>query len=103
MKKITYGGWLLGALLTAGIFQACNKNETTDGTAVLHVRLTDDPADYDAVNIDVQSIEIHSDESGWNSYDILNPGIYNLLNFRNGMDTLLISATLPAGHISQMR
>lgn len=105
MKKITYAGLLFGALLMAGLFTACNKNDNNDtgGTAELHIRLTDGPADYDAVNIDVQGIEIHSDESGWDSLVVIHPGVYNLLDFRNGMDTLLVNATLPAGHISQMR
>lgn len=102
MKKITYASLVLCALLMAGLFTACNKNDT-EGTAKLNIRLTDGPADYNAVNIDVQGIEIHSDEGGWKSLDVLNPGVYNLLDFRNGMDTLLVDAILPASRVSQMR
>ena len=62
--------------------------------------LTDAPADYDAVLIDIQDVQIHvSDndaEGSWQSL-IVNKGIYNLLDFRNGMDTLLGSIELPAG------
>lgn len=102
MKKTTYTGLMLIVLAIAGLFTACNK-QNNDGTAQLHIRLVDDPADYDAVNIDVQGIKIHSDENGWNDYAVLNPGVYNLLDFRNGIDTLLVDAILPAGHVSQMR
>lgn len=33
----------------------------------------------------------------------MNKGIYNLLDFNNGLDTLLASAYLPVGNASQMR
>jgi len=34
---------------------------------------------------------------------LLRPGIYNLLDFRNGIDTVLAATDLPAGTLSQMR
>jgi len=78
------------------------------GSSQLQVRLTDDPAGYDAVYIDVQRVEVNvsSDtgtSSGWQTVNVLRPGIYNLLNFKNGMDTILAATTLPAGKLSQMR
>jgi hypothetical protein len=77
-----------------------------DQTARLQVRLTDAPGDYQEVNIDIQGIEVNSEEgtqtSGWKALDIEN-GIYNLLELTNGLDTLLGSAVLPAGRISQIR
>ncbi|HKP32079.1 MAG TPA: DUF4382 domain-containing protein [Chitinophagaceae bacterium] len=86
---------------------ACSKNDNKNGTAHLELRLTDGPADVDEVNIDIQSIEINSSsdssQSGWQDLHILHPGIYNLLDFRNGMDTLLATIDLPAGKISQIR
>jgi hypothetical protein len=93
---------LLGLLSTALVFTSCNKNDD-EGTSQLKVHLTDGPADYDAVLIDVQEIEIHSDANGWQTFNILHPGIYNLLDFNNGLDTLIADATLPSGQISQMR
>lgn len=41
-------------------------------------------------------------ESGWTSLDV-NEGVYNLLDLTNGLDTLLATAELPAGKISQIR
>jgi hypothetical protein len=93
------------ALVTCGILSSCKKDssEQQGGTAKLNVHLTDGPADYDAIFIDVQRVEIHSDVSGWVSVAPVVPGVYNLLDFSNGLDTLLCAATLPAGSISQMR
>lgn len=96
--------------LAAGILitVSCNKNSSSGGSSHLEVRLTDDPASYDAVYIDVQKVEVNvsSDTgtaSGWQTVPLLRPGIYNLLDFRNGIDTVLAAADLPAGQISQMR
>ena len=86
-----------------GITFSCSDQ---DNTALLEVRLTDAPADYDEVLIDVRDVQIHvsgdGDEEGWQSLQV-NSGVYNLLDFRNGMDTLLATLELPAGHVSQMR
>ena len=73
-----------------------------DDKVTINVFLTDSPAVYDAVYIDIVQVEIHSD-SGWTTLNPINAGIYDLLEFSNGMDTLLGSVTLPPGKISQMR
>lgn len=88
-------------------FSACDSDSDSTGTAKMEVRMTDSPGDYEEVNLDVQSVQVHKevdgDESGWITLDEINPGIYNLLDFANGKDTLLASSTLPAGKISQIR
>ena len=78
---------------------ACNKNDDEGtGTSRMEVRLTDAPGDYEKVLIDIRSVEIHTDanagnnSSGWQTLTNINPGIYNLLDFANGQDTLLASA-----------
>ena len=99
---------VLTALVSGSfIFLSCNKN-TSSGPAHLQVMLTDGPANYDAVYIDVQRVEVNvssdtGSNSGWQTVNVLHPGVYNLLNFKNGIDTLLASADLPAGTLSQMR
>jgi hypothetical protein len=90
-------------LLATTFLFSCKKDSSSSGTAKVAVHLTDGPADYDAVYIDIQKVEIHSDAEGWVSINPVVPGIYNLLDFRNGMDTLLCQADIPAGKISQMR
>jgi hypothetical protein len=100
---------ILAAFATGSlIFLSCNKNNSGGGTGHLQVMLTDDPASYDAVYIDVQKVEVNvsadtNDNSGWQTINVLRPGVYNLLKFRNGIDTLLAAADIPAGKLSQMR
>jgi hypothetical protein len=73
-------------------------------TSRLEVRLTDAPGDYEEVNIDIQDVQVNSssDEKGWTSLDV-HEGVYDLLKLTNGLDTLLGTAELPAGKISQVR
>ncbi len=107
MKKLPLILGLLCVLCLATTITSCKKDdkpgETGKGTATLYVHLTDAPAAYDAVLIDIQQIEIHSDAGGWVTLSPLRPGVYNLLDLSNGVDTLLCQAQLPAGKISQMR
>ena len=95
-------------ILLLGLFLivSCEKNEN-NSEAVLNIRLTDAPADYDAINIEIENVQIHvgdnENEGGWHDVEIMNKGVYNLLDFNNGFDTLLASFYLPAGNASQMR
>ncbi|GGG10565.1 lipoprotein [Pontibacter amylolyticus] len=88
-------------------FSSCDSESDSNGTARMEVRMTDAPGDYEEVNVDIRSVQIHKEstdsESGWQTLDEINPGVYNLLDFANGRDTLLASANLPAGTISQIR
>lgn len=89
------------SLLSILLLFSCNKDEKE--IARLNVRLMDNPGQYDNVFIDVQGIKIHSNSGGWHSPSNFNAGIYDLLEFNNGMDTLLCSLDLPAGKVSQIR
>lgn len=80
-----------------------NNNGNPSGSAQLSVRLTDGPAEYDAVWIDVQQIEIIADGGSKTTLTPARPGQYNLLAFRNGLDTLLVTGPVPAGTVSQIR
>jgi hypothetical protein len=82
---------------------SCSGNDQK-ATTKFEVRLTDSPGDYQEVNIDIQDVQVNSgtSESGWQSLNV-RKGIYNLLNLTNGLDTLLGSALLPVGHLSQVR
>lgn len=98
----------IGMAILTGLFvlvAGCSKSD--DKSAKLSVRLTDAPAAYDEVLIDVQDVRINvsatDDDSGWQSLTDVNKGVYNLLDFTNGVDTLLAEQELPGGTISQMR
>lgn len=103
MKTLQILFWIFYLLIAGLAFSSCNKDH---GKSRLSIYLTDAPASYDAVNIEILRMEIKATsdegENGWQELP-LNAGIYNLLEFRNGMDTLLSSIELPAGRISQLR
>ena len=83
---------------------ACDDNQS--GNSIVNIKLTDAPSDYDAVNVDVKGIEIHysaESDDKWLALENVNKGVYNLLDFSNGKDTLLVSSELPSGKISQIR
>jgi len=102
MKKKLYTSLMIAGAMFLGL-TSCTK----DGNkATLVVHLTDAPANYEEVLIDVQGIQIHSSlnetEGTWTTLPVT-AGVYNLLDFRNGLDVLLATAELPVGTISQMR
>jgi hypothetical protein len=80
------------------LFVACQDEEKSR----IVIRLTDSPGDYTKVNIDIRNIEVHG-ENGWESLPNVNDGVYNLLDFTNGRETILTSTEYPAGKISQIR
>ena len=62
---------------------------------------------FDSVFIDLQQLEVKLEDDtlpngGWVSLNI-RPGIYNILRFRNGMDTLFATGNLPNGRIKKIR
>ena len=83
------------------LIPACNKDDN-DEKAHLSIRMTDAPANYDAVFIDVQGVEIIGNSDKVFTLNT-NAGIYNLLDYSNGLDTLIASGDLEAGKISQIR
>lgn len=90
---------------------SCLKNnsyETKGGHANMHVYLADDPGIYDKLYIDIQDVQVKlnnddSDSAGWQSINLVRKGVYNLLDFKNGADTILGSLSVPAGPVNQMR
>lgn len=109
LNRLTAFACALGLMVS---MSACDKNDDEQagtGAARMEVRMTDAPGDYKAVFVDIQSVQIHTDANandnseGWTTLSNINPGVYNLLDFANGRDTLLAASNLPAGHISQIR
>ncbi|MDL2277902.1 DUF4382 domain-containing protein [Parabacteroides sp. OttesenSCG-928-G07] len=108
MKKVLLIGGLFAALLI-GCSDDDNKTDNKAGNARIEVRLTDAPAEYDEVNVEIIGISIHLATSDpellgeWRELPMEEPGIYNLLDYRNGVDTLLAAQDIPTGKISQIR
>jgi hypothetical protein len=62
---------------------------------------------FDSVFIDLRSLEVKLEgdtlhNGGWISLNI-RPGIYNILRFRNGIDTLFATGTLPNARVKKIR
>jgi len=82
---------------------ACSDDDTAESSpskSKIEVRLTDSPANYSEINIDIREVQVQN--NGWINLTT-QTGIYNLLDFRNGIDTLIASDSIPSGRINQVR
>lgn len=102
MKSSVRTSWKWSMILLLAIPFLLFSCEKSTGTATMRARLTDAPGDFEAVNIDVQEVKVYSDANGWQNL-ATDAGIYNLLEFNNGMDVIIADGSLPAGNVSQMR
>ena len=85
---------------------SCNKDKVT-GTGTLSIYLTDAPAEYGAVLVDVQGLQIHvtgtDDEGGWQDLKLNTTEPIDLLQLTDGNSIWLTDEELPVGNIAQMR
>ena len=123
MKNIKIKGLKFTAFFICLFFLACQKSEHSavgKGSSSVNIFLTDDPSlVFEHVFLDISKVEIkvedaeessheseHHDEAededhhggtsgGWMPVAI-HPGIYDILRFRNGLDTLFGSASFDA-------
>ncbi len=88
-------------LVTFSVF-SCKKD--SGGSTTLRVKLTDAPASFEEVNVDLKEIRIklEGDTSSWLSMKT-EAGIYNLLELQNGVDTLISELVLPQGKVKEIR
>lgn len=99
MKKIILTSAV--AILLFGL-QSCSSDSAASGNYSYKVRLTDDPGPYSEVNVDIQAVEV----TGGNGQTVTlntNAGVYNLLDFTNGVDTLIATSTLTDSRVNQIR
>lgn len=119
---------LASLLMLITVVSCTNENDKLekDGTATIQLKLTDAPAlEYDAVYIDIQGVRVgvadeyfydddpYIDDDAddldeykdveWVDLVLNNPGLYNLLDYRNGETVMLAGGDIPAGKISQVR
>ncbi len=98
MKKVNV---LVSIILLSMGIGSCKKSEMS-ASKTFNVRMTDAPAVYTAVNIDIQGVEIIGNDDKTIMMNT-NKKVYNLLNFTNGKDTLLATAALEAANVKQIR
>lgn len=121
-------------LTIAIVLYACKKDDSMSNASLpagkqeVKLYLTDDPALFDKVLIDIKSVQVLIDTCDKNkaddddddrgrgqgdddhqdhcvNWDTLNiaPGVYDLLGLRNGVDTLLASGIIPEGNIKKVK
>jgi hypothetical protein len=87
--------------LSVFLFISCDKD--SNGTT-LKVKLTDAPAAYEEVNVDIREVKVkmEGDSSNWITLQTA-AGIYNLLEYQDGVDTLIAEAVLTGTKIKEVR
>lgn len=112
MKNIIRFG-MLSIVLVSIIFYSCQKDISGNTSDVnkphgVTIYLTDHQTPiFDSVFIDLQGLEVKLEDDtlpngGWVNLNI-NPGVYNILRFRNGLDTLFATGTLPNARVKKVK
>lgn len=111
MKNTMYLKTLATVSIATACFIACKKDQSVAGNnapAVARIYFTDHPTPiFDSVWIDIEKLEVKVEDSslpngGWVSLAI-HPGVYDILRFRNGIDTLFGNGTLPSNQLRKLR
>lgn len=98
MKKMKI---MLSFIMLGLLIISCNS-EDAKSSYPYAVRLTDAPGPYDEVNVDIQGVEITGGEGESVSLNV-KKGIYNLLDFSNGVSTLIATDSLEISKVQQIR
>ncbi|MGG9970882.1 DUF4382 domain-containing protein [Ferruginibacter sp. SUN002] len=93
--KVIMSVFVLGLLISS-----CSKSN--DGTYSYNVKMTDAPGPYSAVYVDIRAIELTGSNGNVVTMNT-KAGIYNLLDFSNGIDTLIATGTLNVATVQQIR
>lgn len=88
------------AVIIAGTINSCKKENSS---GYMTVKMTDAPADYSQVNVDITGLEVHHVTEGWVNLEIKH-GVYNLLELQNNISVVLADKVqFPEGKINQLR
>ena len=98
------------ALLLALAISGCSDKTTSPGFGTLSLRMTDAPAEYQEVNLEIIQVSAHlggaeADSDSTSGWHVLRADSMNvdLLTLRNGVFTPLGIALVPSGHYTQIR
>jgi hypothetical protein len=111
MRKLIYTSSIAASVIIVSIISCQKENKVSNSSnnqpPHLRVYLTDAPASYDEVVVDVRDVMINlsnGSSGGWQSLSNVAARTYNLLDLVNGKDTLLADSDIPhGGTISQVR
>ena len=101
MRNIIILSLILVMALCGCTKQNNSLTDNTSGKARFTIRLTDAPGQYDKVNIDIVGAEAIVNDTVV-TLDV-KAGVYNLLDFTNGKDTVIVDQQMPSGTLSQIR
>ena len=98
---------LIATLITSIVLIACSKDkDATDNPTNLTIMLTDAPAAYDEVNVDIEQVKVKfrdgDDADTWVDLQT-NAAIYDLLTLQNGVTTMLAAGTIPTNTVKEIR
>lgn len=112
MKHFSKAYFLL-LIFAAFLFSCNNDSNNSSGTSGISVKLVDNPGDFDNVFVEVVDVmvkyqnnsdENQDDESGWQSLELINSGVYDLLELTGGVELLLVdNFDIPSGTLQQIR
>jgi hypothetical protein len=80
----------------------CKKEGKSGSTSNLKFYMVDAPANFDSLNIDIQSVQVHSTTAGWVTLTS-SAGVVNVLSYVNGNSLLVAQGDIAAGSIDQIR
>jgi hypothetical protein len=102
MNTMTRTAALLLAIGSFLFLTACQKEN--EGSTQLSVHLTDNPFNASEVNVDIREVRVNlrDDSTGWVNLTT-RAGVYNLLDFQNGIDTVLAQGIIPTGTLKEIR
>lgn len=91
-------------------FEACKKENQSGGTTNLRVNLTDAPLnELDSIYVDIREVRVkmgddtsNTNDNGWVTL-ATTAGIYDLLSYQNGIDTLIGTGNVPTGYVKEIR
>lgn len=91
---------IIVAAVCAVTLSACKKKNEMGR---MNVAMTDAPALYTHVYVDVKAVNVHSENAGWVNLPV-NQGVYDLLTLQNNVSVVLVNnVNFPVGRISQIR
>lgn len=102
MKNLFF---LIFSLFTIGFIFSCQKDNsiTPDTSTLFNIRMTDAPVNAEEVNVDLKMVVIKGSDTADSIQLGTNAGIYNLLDFQNGIDTLIASSIITLDTVKQVR
>lgn len=83
---------------------SCSKDNKENRNSNLNIRLTDSPFDAQEINVDIREVRVNfnDDSTGWRTLTSY-AGVYNLLAYQNGRDTLIATGNVPYGMVKELR